>query len=63
MTVIQLIQELRLCPDNYIVMFDVEQSMENGSLGEAETALPVDEVQIGTGTERGFVYLTEEPML
>lgn len=63
MKVIELIQELRLCPDDYIVMFDVEQSMENGSLGEAETALPVDEVQIGTGTERGFVYLTEEMML
>ena len=32
-------------------MFDVEQSMGNGSFGEAETALPVDEVQIG-GRER-----------
>ena len=63
MTVIELIQELRLCPEDYIVMFDVEQSMRNGSFGEAETALPVDDVQIGGGTERGFVYLTEEPML
>ena len=68
MTVEELIKELKKCPRDYHVMFCMESSLKNEALtivddlGEeyTETSFSIDDVLVGGGTERGFVYLSEE---
>ena len=59
MTVKELIWRLLDCNPSDLVMFDLENSLENdNSLTEKEFS--VDEVLIGGGTLKGFVFLREE---
>ena len=62
MTVSDLIKKLQKCPPDSIVMYNVKQAIENESIAEDldEYDCSVDDVLIGGGTIRGFVFLTEE---
>ncbi len=60
MKVFELINELKKCNQNDIVMYDAENSIYNGDFSEGETHTGVEEVLIGYGTSRGFVYLSDE---
>ena len=69
MRVYELIELLERCPDKgAFVMFDATDAIRNNALtvyddmGEEqrEPHFLVDDVQVGSGTIRGYVYLTEE---
>ena len=70
MTVGELIALLRKCPEDSLVMYDAEVECDNEALTimQAETwekyteySMGIDDVMIGGGTSKGFVYLTAEP--
>lgn len=61
MIVKELIDLLKKCNPNDIVMFDMENSLKNGAFEEdEETHFGVDDVLIGKGTLKGFVFLQED---
>jgi hypothetical protein len=68
MTVKELITELNKCNPDDLVMFNMENSMKNEDITLFDAArkevceldFSVDDVLIGSGTIRGFVFLTEE---
>ena len=60
MKVFELIKELEKCNPNDIVMYDAENSIYNGDFSEGETCTGVEDVLIGYGTVKGFVFLTDE---
>ena len=76
MTVSELITELKKCNPNDLVMYNFENAFSNDEYernygdmdkryGEnrdkiTEWDMSVDDVLIGSGTIRGFVFLTEE---
>ena len=68
MIVSELITLLEKCPKDWIVMMDVENSLKNESLtildglGEeiGEFEFGVDDVLVGGGTSKGFVFLSED---
>lgn len=68
MRVKELIELLKRCPQDNIVLYDMENSLKNESYvtrndnGEnfIETIMGIDDVLIGSGTLKGFVYLAEE---
>jgi len=67
MTVKELINELKKCNPDDIVMYNPENAIKNQNDDENDGTLPevfedygVDDVLICSGTERGFVLLTEE---
>ena len=70
MRVHELIELLKRCPQDAIVMYDFENAFTNdederifGFEREprpSEFSMSVDDVMIGCGTSRGFVYLTED---
>lgn len=68
MRVKDLIELLKLCPQDDVVLYDMENSLKNESYvtqsdnGEniIETIMGIDDVLIGSGTLKGFVYLAEE---
>ena len=69
MRVYELIELLQTCPDQgALVMFDIEPSIKNGDLiivenaieEETEKHFSVEDVLVGTGTAKGFVYLADE---
>ena len=70
MKVRELIELLQKCDPEDIVMYDAGNAMWNEHQGvwctdpegSTETEYGVDDVLIGSGTLRGFVYLTEEKM-
>lgn len=77
MKVIELIKELQQCQPDDIVMYDYENSFTNEAncsmypekysdlekaLDENGFSMGIDDVEIGTGTLKGFVFLTEDLM-
>ena len=68
MRVKELIELLKRCPQDDVVLYDKENSLKNESYvtrndnGEniIETIMGIDDVLIGSGTRKGFVYLVEE---
>lgn len=72
MKVSELIEMLQTCPQDAIVMYDFENAFTNEVNGNSSDygfdyrvkeryySMSVDDVLIGVGTLRGFVYLTEE---
>ena len=68
MIVRELIRLLRKCPQDAIVMYDIENSIHNGDLNivqdaneiETEMRLSVEDVFVGHGTLKGFVWLSDE---
>lgn len=68
MLVKELIEELKKCPQDAIVMYDIKNAIMNDSEEDVlwkpwefkETHCGVDDVMIGQGTLKGFVYLSEE---
>lgn len=61
MRVSELILLLEKCPKDWIVMYDAENALKNGSLTD-ENNIGVDDVLMGCGTERGFVFLSEDSL-
>ena len=59
MRVKELIELLQRCPQDCIVMYDAKIGYQQAEEPE-ELCFGVDDVMVGTGTLRGFVYLTEE---
>ena len=57
MTVKELINELKKCNPDDLVMYDPSNAIKNENIVENYC---VDDVLIGSGTTKGFVYLTEE---
>jgi len=64
MTVKELIELLQRVPDkNNIVMFDPSGGFINeGIEGHDDLDFEIDDVLVGTGTNKGFVYLTEDEL-
>ena len=63
MTVKELINELEKCNPDDIVMYDPENAIKNENVGispEIVEVYGIDDVLIGSGTIKGFVYLVEE---
>lgn len=68
MRVYELIEMLQNCPQDAIVMYDLEPAIKNKDLvlvedaNEEETLkhLGVDDVLVGYGALTGFVYLADE---
>ena len=63
MTVKELISELKKCNPNDLVMYDPENAIKNESRGTSHAFVEdygVDDVLIGSGIMRGFVFLSEE---
>lgn len=72
MTVAELIKELKKCPKDALVIYNFENSYTNEvngnqndygfdqEAGHREFDMCVDEVLVGAGTLRGFVFLREE---
>lgn len=69
MRVYELIELLQKCPDQgALVMFDIEPSIKNGDLiivenaieEETEKHFSIEDVLVGAGTAKGFVYLADE---
>lgn len=67
MVVSELISLLEKCPKDWIVMMDVENSLKNEDIimkydtGEdvGEFEFGIDNVLIGGGTTKGFVFISE----
>ena len=63
MTVKELINELLKCNPDDIVMYDADKSFTNQDIQAMndyiDTHFGVDDVLIGGGTLKGFVFLTE----
>jgi hypothetical protein len=59
MFVAELIEELKKYRPEDIVMYDRENAQKNPDYKDS-TVCGIDEVVMGIGTERGFVYLQEE---
>lgn len=67
MKVKELIELLKRCSQDDVVLYDMENSLKNESYvmrndnGEKiiETTMGIDDVLIGSGTQKGFVYLVE----
>ena len=69
MTVYELIEELKKCPQNAIVIYDFENAFTNDETERmfgfdrekkpSEFSMGIDEVMIGGGTTKGFIYLSE----
>lgn len=72
MTVNELVKELMKCKPNDIVMYDCETELLNDKDGDGvygnaleeikEFSMSVDDVLVGSGTSKGFVYLSAEPI-
>lgn len=68
MRVKELIELLKMCPQDDVVLYDMENSLKNESYvtqndnGEniIETIMGIDDVLIGSGTRKGCVYLVEK---
>ena len=63
MTVKELMTELKKCSPADIVMYDPENAIKNENGGVSPETVEnycIDDVLIGSGTAKGFVYLTEE---
>lgn len=69
MRVYELIEMLQKCPDQgAFVMYDIEPSIKNGDLIIVENAIEeetvkhfsVEDVLVGTGTIKGYVFLADE---
>lgn len=68
MTVNELIKRLQRCPQDDIIMYNMEAAKENDMLsivnedGEemCEDDFSIDDVLIGGGTSKGFCFLTAE---
>lgn len=63
MTVKELINELKKCNPDDLVMYDPENAIKNendGTSPEFVEDYGIDDVLIGGGTTKGFVFLTEE---
>lgn len=64
MKVKELIAELQKCNPEDLVFFDLYNSIQNNETQTFEELhFSVDDVFIGRGTERGFVYLSEEEII
>ena len=61
MMVYELIEYLQDCPPTALVMYDATIGMEQAEEPE-EKHFGVDDVLIGSGTLKGFVYLSEEKL-
>jgi hypothetical protein len=60
----ELIAELQKCNPEDLVFFDLYNSIQNNETQTFEELhFSVDDVFIGRGTERGFVYLSEEEII
>lgn len=67
MLVKELIEELKKCNPDDIVLYSMEHALENNNLTlvnntgetESEEDFGVEDVLIGGGTLRGFVFLVE----
>lgn len=55
MIVSELIKILQRCPQDAIVMYEVNEINE-----DEEKHYPIDDVLVGSGTIKGFVFLAEE---
>ena len=64
MKVYELIELLNRVPDkNDIVMFDPENGFKNEGIdGYGAVRFSVDDVLLGHGTSKGFVYLVENEL-
>lgn len=63
MTVKELINELKKCNPDDLVMYDPSNAIKNENGGVSPDIVEnycIDDVLIGSGTTKGFVYLTEE---
>ena len=63
MTVKELINELKKCNPDDIVMYDPEHAIKNENDGTSPEFVEdycIDDVLIGGGTTNGFVFLVEE---
>ena len=63
MKVKKLINELKKCNPDDIVMYDPENAIKNESGGTSPEFVEdycIDDVLIGGGTTKGFVFLSEE---
>ena len=59
MKVKELIELLQRCPQDWIVEYDAKIGYQQAEEPE-ELCFGVDDVMVGRGTIRGFVFLTEE---
>ena len=59
MTVKELINELEKCNPDDIVMYDPSNAIKNEN-DNIDAVYGIDDVLIGSGTIRGFVFLAEE---
>lgn len=55
MIVSELMEILQRCPQDAIVMYQFEKISESD-----EPHFPIDDVLVGSGTLKGFVFLAEE---
>lgn len=72
MKVCELIELLQRCPNqNASVMYDMKNALENRDLvishyaveeEETENHFSVEDVLVGTGTLKGFVFLAEDEL-
>lgn len=67
MQVKELIHLLQKCDPEAVVVYDAENAFENdpaldfsGAIGEESPLFGIDNVLIGSGTIKGFVYLIED---
>ena len=63
MKVTELINELKKCNPDDIVMYDPENAIKNESGGTSPEFVEdycIDDVLIGGGITKGFVFLSEE---
>lgn len=63
MTVKELINELKKCNPDDLVLYDPSNAIKNENGGvspEFVEAYCIDDVLIGGGTTKGFVFLSEE---
>lgn len=70
MTVQELIEQLQKCPKEWLVMYDAETECNNEALVLMQAEewsrcneydMAIDDVLIGGGSSRGFVFLSAEP--
>lgn len=71
MKVSELIEILKRCPQDWIVMYDANQECLNESMvlmdsidmvPNDEYAMSVDDVLVGSGTTEGFCFLSADPI-